>query len=192
MLLVLSFDEVKAQQLDSLTLDTIPAITSIAEAMKDPGKVVKLELKKNKLKTVPPEIFQFKNLQYLDLSRNSIAELPPEIDSLQFLEVLILRKNNLVALPKQIGHLKNLRILNVSQNDLVTLPTQIGDLENLEVLELWDNDLGNFPEQMSYLYKLKELYLQSILIDEEEQQRIKAMLPKANIHFSPSCKCKTQ
>lgn len=192
MLFVFPYCDTKAQQLDSLTLDTLQPFTSIQEALKQPEKVVKLELRRNKLKEVPPEVFLFKNLQYLDLSKNSIKVLPPEIDSLQALQILILKKNDLVTLPKQIGHLKNLIVLDVSQNDLVTLPPQIGDLENLEVLELWDNDLGDFPEQMAYLFKLKELYLQSILIDEDEQQRIKGMLPKTNIHFSPSCKCKTQ
>ena len=59
-----------AQLLDSLSLDTTTAFTSIDQAMKNPEKVVKLVLKREHLKAFPKEIFQFTNLQYLDLSKN--------------------------------------------------------------------------------------------------------------------------
>jgi leucine-rich repeat protein SHOC2 len=194
MLIVFSFlsNGIKAQQLDSITLDTLQGYTSIQEALKEPDKVVKLVLRKNKLKVFPPEIFKFKNLQYLDLSKNSIKEIPAEIDTLKNLQVLMLSKNNLESLPKEIGSLINLRILNVNQNEIAELPPQIGDLENLEVLDLWDNNISDFPSQISYLKKLKMVDLRAILIDEEAQQHIQSLVPGTKIFFSPSCKCKTQ
>ena len=175
--------------LDSLTLDTLTAYTSIEEAMKDPDKVIKLELRKKKLKAFPPEIFRFKNLQYLDLSKNSIRELPPQIDSLKSLQILILSKNELESLPKEIGELKMLQYLNVNQNDIGSLPPQIGSLVNLKNLDLWSNDVDKFPPEMRNLKKLKVLDLRVILIPDAEQQRIQEMLPKTTIYFSPYCRC---
>lgn len=181
-----------AQQADSLTLDTMAAFTSIQQAIKQPEKVVKLILRKQKLKEFPKEILLFKNLQYLDLTKNSIKELPHGIDSLHNLEVLILSKNDLEQLPKEIGRLKMLRNLNVNQNELTSLPPEIGNLDNLEFLDLWSNNIDTFPEQIGNLSKLKVMDLRVIMIDEEEQQHLQGLLPKTKIFFSPGCRCKTQ
>ena len=192
LIMLMAMGPLKAQQLDSISLDTIHEYNSIQEALKQPDKVQKLVLKKNKLKVFPPEIFLFKNLQYLDLSRNSIKVIPAEIDSLHELQVLDVHKNDIEELPKQIGHLTNLRIIHIGQNNLTVLPPQIGDLENLEVLDVWENNLSDFPEQISYLKKLKVVDLRAILIDDDAQQRMQGMLPNTKIYFDPSCKCKTQ
>ena len=118
----------KAQLLDSLTLDTLTAYSSIQEAMKAPDKVIKLELRKKKLKEFPKEILNFKKLQYLDLSKNSIVEVPDWIDSLKDLQILIVSKNELEFIPKEIGGLPNLIYLNLNQNEISMLPPQIGNL----------------------------------------------------------------
>jgi len=187
-----SFTKGYAQQVDSLTLDTMRAFTSLTEAMKHPEEVIKLVLRKQKLKQFPPEIVKFKNLQYLDLSKNYIKELPPDIDTLQALQVLILSKNSIVTLPREIGKLRNLRILNINQNELIDLPDQIGELVNLEYLDLWSNNIAVFPEQMAGLEKLKVLDLRVIMIDDDVQKHIKSLLPNTSIQFSPGCRCKTQ
>jgi Leucine-rich repeat (LRR) protein len=181
--------EAQTQLLDSLTLDTLTAYTSLSEAMKNPDKVIKLELRKKKLKKFPEEIFKFKNLQYLDLSKNSIKEIPAEIDSLKYLQILILSKNELETLPKEIGELKMLQYLNVNQNELTSLPAQIGSLTNLKNLDLWSNNVDSFPSEMKYLKKLLVLDLRVILIPDAEQQRLQELLPKTKIYFSPYCKC---
>src|SRR4051812_5160034 len=109
---LLGKQEVKAQLLDSLTLDTLTAYTSIEEAMKNPDKVIKLELRRQKLKVFPKEIANFKNIQYLDLSKNSIDELPEEIGVLTNLQYFIISKNKLGGFPKEIGKLVNLHYIN--------------------------------------------------------------------------------
>jgi Leucine-rich repeat (LRR) protein len=175
--------------LDSLTLDTLDSYTSIAEAMKNPDKVIKLELRKKKLKQFPKEIFQFKNLQYLDLSKNSITEIPAEIGELKDLQILIVSKNELETLPKEIGELENLQYLNVNQNEIGSLPPQIGNLKNLKNFDLWSNNVDSFPSEIKNLRKLLVLDLRVILIPDAEQERIQSLLPKTKIYFSPYCKC---
>jgi Leucine-rich repeat (LRR) protein len=187
---VFIFSKTKAQLLDSLTLDTIKAYTTIEDALKNPDDVIKLVLRKQKLKTFPIEILQFKNLQYLDISKNSIAELPDSIYKLSQLQYFICSKTGLTRLPKEIGELIHLKYLNCNQNDLYSLPPQIGKLTKLEILDLWSNNLEDFPSTLSELKALKIFDLRNILMSDELQSNITQMLPKTKVYMSPSCKCK--
>ena len=187
--LSLSGVSLRAQLLDSLSLDTLTAITSMAEAIKNPDAVVKLELKKQKLSAIPSEIRKFKNLQYLDLSKNKITELPEWIGELTNLQYLILSKNKLVILPKQIGDLAELKYLNANQNELESIPAQMGKLHNLTRLDLWSNNIGSLPEEVKYMKSLRILDLRAILFSDLEQQKIHELLPGTFIYFSPNCKC---
>jgi len=188
-LLVMCAVSAKAQLLDSLALDTLTPYTTLEAALKEPDKVVKLVLRKQKFKTFPVEVLRFKNLQYLDISKNTIKELSDSIDQLQNLQVLICSKTSLERVPKEIGKLTHLRYLNLNQNELEGLPPQIGNLENLEILDLWSNNLSEFPPTLAQLKNLKVLDLRNILMSDATQARIQAMVPHAKVHFSPSCKC---
>lgn len=177
------------QLLDSMALENTEAYTSIEEAMKNPEKVIKLNLRKCKLKEFPKEILRFTNLQYLDISKNSIREIPDEIDTLVNLQFLTMSRNKIISLPPNIGKLKHLKYLNVNQNDLNRLPSQIGQLKELIQLDLWSNDMEEFPEELSKLKNLRTFDLRAILISDHEQKRLQELLPHTTIFMSPSCKC---
>ncbi len=177
------------QLLDSLTLVTLTAFTSIDEAMKHPEQVIKLELRKKRFKKFPPEIFKFINLQYLDISKNNIEELPVEIGQLKDLQYFAISKNGLQEFPTQIGDLTNLIYLDANNNDLTSLPTEIGKLEKLKTLDLWSNDVDKFPTEIRNLKNLKLLDLRVIMIPDAEQARVQSLLPNTKIFFSPFCKC---
>ena len=180
----------QVQLLDSLQLDSVIPITSLAEALQNPDAVIKLELRKQKYKTFPTAILKFKNLQYLDLSKNSIKNLPDSIELLTNLQYLNVSRNSLESVNKNIGKLLNLRYVNFNNNDLESLPPQIGYLENLQVLDLWSNNLDDFPETLANLKNLKVMDLRVILISDEMQAKIAARVPWATVYFSPSCKCR--
>ncbi len=175
--------------LDSLTLDTVKAYTSLEEALKNPEKVIKLELRRKKLKTFPMEIFKFPNLQYLDLTKNNIKEIPIEISQLKNLQYFSISKNNLEEFPPQIGDLPNLFYLNANQNELTSIPPAIGKLTKLKNLDLWSNNIDRFPEELKNLKSLLVFDLRVILIPDAQQSSIQAMLPNAKVYFSPYCKC---
>ena len=175
---------------DSLTLDTMTAYTDLQTALKNPEKVVKLELRKQKFKTFPPEIWQFPNLQYLDLSKNQITEVPDSISKLKNLQVLHLSRNKIEFLPREIGDLTNLMILDINQNELTSIPPQIGKLKKLKYLDLWSNNISIFPEELKEISgNLMVLDLRVILINSTTQEHIRQMLPTTTIYFSPPCKC---
>ena len=182
--------QVNAQLLDSVTIARMDEFTNLDSALKNPDKVIKLVLKRKHLKTFPPEIFMFKNLQYLDVSKNSIKEVPEQIGTLIYLQYFICNKTGLERLPKEIGMLKNLRYININQNDLESLPPQFGNLEKLEIADMWSNNLAEFPETLMNLKALRVLDLRNILLSDEQQNHLQELMPKTKIFFSPSCKCK--
>lgn len=175
--------------LDSLTLDTMYAYTSLEEALKNPEKVIKLELRRKKLKSFPMDILKFPNLQYLDLTKNNIKELPAEISELKNLQYFSISKNVLQEFPPQIGDLTNLFYLNANQNELTSIPPTVGKLTKLKNLDLWSNNIDSFPEELKYLKSLLVLDLRVILIPDAQQSAIQAMVPHAKVYFSPYCKC---
>jgi Leucine-rich repeat (LRR) protein len=180
-----------AQLPDSVSLLTFPVYTNLEDALKNPSQVYRLSLKKKKLKTFPMEILKLKNLEELDLSKNRLSKLPEAIGTLTHLKILNVSKNKLEYLPDSIGELKNLKKMDISRNNLIALPKRIGELENLEVLDLWDNNLSVFPDEMRQLRKLRWLDLRAILLNDEQQQRLRELLPNTKIFFSPSCHCVT-
>lgn len=176
--------------LDSLTLDTMQGYTDLAEAMKNPDKVVKLVLRKQHYTAFPKEIWLFPNLQYLDLSKNQIKEFPDSLGKLKNLQVLHLSKNKIESLPRELGDNSNLVILDINQNELTMLPPQIGKLKKLQYLDLWGNDISIFPEELKDIAdNLKVVDFRVILININEQQRIIKLLPKTKIYFDPPCHC---
>jgi Leucine-rich repeat (LRR) protein len=90
----------------------------ISDALADSGVVTKLVLKKNKLVSIPEEIFKMTELEYLDLSKNKIDSIPKEIGELKNLRVLIISKNKVKKIPIELYGLKNLKILDLSSNDI--------------------------------------------------------------------------
>jgi len=59
---------------------------SLADALKTPEQVVRLDLHYKSLNEIPKEIFSFANLKELVLLNNKITEIPDEIAKLSHLE----------------------------------------------------------------------------------------------------------
>jgi Leucine-rich repeat (LRR) protein len=176
--------------LDSAQMETVYTYLDLKEALEHPEMVIRLELKKLKLKSFPPEIFKFKNLQYLSLSKNQLKELPDSLYKLTQLQYLDVSHNKLTSLPKEIGKCSNLVYLNANNNDLYTLPPQIGNLEKLRTLDLWSNDFADFPETLSNLKQLNTLDVRAILISDDAMKLLKKWLPNTEIFSNPPCNCK--
>lgn len=175
---------------DSITLDTMVGYTDLVAAMKEPEKVVKLVLRKQKYKEFPKEIWNFPNLQYLDLSKNQITEFPDSLGKLKNLQVLHLSKNKIEGLPRELGDLQNLVILDINQNELTMLPPQIGKLKKLKYLDLWSNSISIFPDELSDIAdNLKVMDLRVILINYAVQDRLKKLLPNTLIYMDAPCHC---
>jgi Leucine-rich repeat (LRR) protein len=179
-----------AQPLDSASLASKPIYISLDEALKNPNQVYRLSLKKQKLKTVPLEIFKLTNLQELDLSKNKISEIPAGIENLTNLTILDISSNNLSTLPVEIAQCTYLKRLVLNRNNISDLPSSMGNLSHLEYLDLWSNLIVEMPQSFEKLVEtLKELDLRVINMNDERQETLRTLLPKTIIHFSRSCNC---
>ncbi|MFZ4401497.1 MAG: leucine-rich repeat domain-containing protein [Bacteroidales bacterium] len=181
---------VKSQLLSSGQLEEQQLYISLSEALKNPEKVYRLDLSKQKLHNIPKEVFSLYNLQELNLAKNKLAYIPQEISNLTNLQKLNVSKNDLTELPSSIGILTNLTELIANQNDIYKLPAEIGNLINLENLDLWSTSVDVFPDEISKLKDtLKKLDLRVVLINEDRQKAIVDLLPNTFIYFSKSCNC---
>ncbi|KAI3791257.1 hypothetical protein L2E82_04966 [Cichorium intybus] len=115
--------------------------------------------------SIPSQLIQLPNLQYLDLSVNPLlGKLGPEVGSFRSLTTLRLGYNNFQgSIPRQLFEVKSLRILDLSNNFFQgVLSSEVGKLKNLERLYLDENFLsGNVPDEIGNLTKLTELYIKN-------------------------------
>ena len=176
--------------MDSTQLADAYTYMTLSEALEHPEMVFKLELRKQKLKVFPSDIFKFKNLQSLNLGKNQLKELPDSIYLLTDLQYLDVSHNKLSSLPKEIGKCTNLYYLNANNNDLFGLPPQIGNLEKLKMLDLWSNELADFPETLKNLKVLDVLDIRAILISDDNLKLLKRWLPNTIIYSNPPFNCK--
>lgn len=164
---------------------------NLEEALKEPDKVQRLVLRRKGYKTIPKEIYKFKNLVELDLRGNNLTELPDSIGLLTKLQYLNVSRNELVKISPAIGNLKELTYLELGQNALERLPVEMSALAKLEYLSLWENELTGIPYTFERLDKLKEIDFRSIVLNGAQRDQIKESLPeKTLIFFSPDCNCK--
>jgi leucine-rich repeat protein SHOC2 len=178
------------QLLDSLTLDTMVACTSIHEAMKDTAGVLKLDLSKQKLTEFPKEIRKLTNLQYLDLSKNKIYDVPNWIGELKDLQFLILSKTKIDSLPRQFGDLIHLKYFVMNRCELQGLPHSIGNLKELRTIDVWGDNFSSYPYELKYLSgNLQVLDLRDVLVNNQAQAFLKSILPNTTIYFTPVCPC---
>lgn len=137
-------------------------LASLPASIKDLSRLVYLDIGSDfpfegnrQLTTIPPALFQLKNLKHLDLTYNPIQELPTEIGALSGLTELQLQNTKLESLPASIGQLKQLIILGLGNNNLQTLPTEFGQLKSLKGLNLSGNNLTHLPASIGKLTNLK-------------------------------------
>lgn len=178
-----------AQLLSAAALDSVRTYHGLESAMKDPGKVYRLDLSHERLKEVPTEVRAMKNLNALDLGRNKLRALPDWLGELTHLQEFRASRNKLTKFPEVLCSLIHLKRLDLSENALEGLPACMGTLTELVSLDLWSNDLAEFPIELEGMKALRFLDLRVIQLTQEEMQHISEMLPWAEIHFSQPCNC---
>lgn len=108
-----------------------------------------LLLQNNRIAAVPREIGKCVQLRKLNLHRNRLTELPSELQFCERLEELDVSFNELASLPPELGRLQHLRVLNVRHNKLTSLPHTLCDCPKLEELGCEDNaGLDDIPESL--------------------------------------------
>lgn len=163
---------------------------SIREALREPERVVHLELRKDDLTEIPGEIWQFTNLEILDLGKNDIQSVPDSIQKLTHLRVLILEKNELSHFPNALLNLPNLEELYLSGNDIRHLPENIDTLQKLTILDMWSTRLEDLPEGIKRLPNLRRLDLrQSYMSQQQFDREYTGWLNGVEVLLTYGCDC---
>ncbi len=106
--------------------------------------------------TLPTELGDFPNMQYMYITMNSslTGAIPTELSALSNLNTLQLYGNNLSGgIPASLGGLSNLTDLHLGVNQLTgSIPPELGNLSNLQYLALYNNLLsGSIPVELGAL-----------------------------------------
>eukprot|EP00903_Cladosiphon_okamuranus_P011936 g11210.t1 len=120
-----------------------------------------LNLGRNHLKSLPPELGKVGTLETLWADDNAITDFPRSILQLKRLQELRLSGNRISEVPEEIAALSELRVLAVDNNEIKTVPTSIGKLFRLQSLLLRQNELEDLPEEVGDLLDLRTLGISS-------------------------------
>ena len=111
---------------------------------------------------IPPEIGELTNLEYLNLSSNQLSEeIPSEIENLINLEYLNLSNNQLSEeIPFELWNLMNLKKIMLNNNNFSgIIISEIQNLINAEIIDFQENQFsGILPNQVCFFYD-KEIFI---------------------------------
>ena len=164
----------------------LPGMISALPRQLNASKLTSLSMNDNNLSSLPVELLQLPNLNYLDLSFNCIQSIPSKM-SCPTLKCLYLGNNKLIELPVTIWYLpyleeldiknnilesvgkdstdhssrlsQSLKMVDISHNKLDELPSFILDLPALENLSVSHNELTTLPHNLWECSTLRELYV---------------------------------
>lgn len=169
--------------------DTLSYVKYSEALEMDVTSVTAIDFTRDRLKEIPEELFQFKNLKGLKLTKNKLTSLPDEFKSLKNLEFLHLDKNKFEVFPYQVFHLENLRYLNISKNKITSIPKGIKALNNLAHLDIWANRIEDFPSVLKELPKLQYLDTRGMTYSPTFVENWTKNLPNTEIKFDQPCNC---
>eukprot|EP00931_Biecheleriopsis_adriatica_P115045 TRINITY_DN90892_c0_g1_i1.p1 TRINITY_DN90892_c0_g1~~TRINITY_DN90892_c0_g1_i1.p1 ORF type:complete len:1119 (+),score=248.09 TRINITY_DN90892_c0_g1_i1:75-3431(+) len=119
-----------------------------------------LDLKDHKISAIPKQVLSaFTHVRVLDLRKNALEELLPDISVMTLMEELLLDQNRLREIPNEVCSLPHLKALSLSQNLLKALPKAMGELKALKSLSLGDNFIEEIPPEIGQCKELQTLYL---------------------------------
>ena len=125
-----------------------------------------------------------------DKAGNDVTEcwmlrtIPSEIKNLKELEYLQLNVNGIQSIPREIEFLKKLKVLDLSDNPGLSDIDNVILLENsLEELYLYGCSSLNYSPQLIKFKKLKKLGITGNHFNEMEIVKIKKELPRCDITF---------
>lgn len=151
---------------DTISTSDLREEFSLTRALKNPESVYKLNLRRNKISSIAPEIGKLKNLEVLIISGSRIKSLPKEIENCKKLKSIIANSSSLEELPSSLGNLENLRTLKVSYCNLKSIPKEIGNIKSLWELSIGHNKITTLPKELAELKNLTILDISNNQIKE--------------------------
>ena len=112
---------------------------------------------------LPETIGNLLKLEVLDIARNGLKVVPPQIAALRSLKTLRLEYNDLRGLPTFVGNFKNLKELSLDSNGrMVVLPASLAKLKGLKI------SMGNDSLKLKDQQSLRSRFPQIVFSFEDE------------------------
>ena len=137
-------------------------LTELPEGLRKCYNMIRCELADNALKELPDWIRDWENLHYLGVSNNKLTQLPTAIGEIKYLESLDISNNQLVALPKQMTNNWKLKHVYASNNKLEggSVIKALKKLSGINTLELRDNPFSDkMKAKLGAAFPIRELRL---------------------------------
>lgn len=115
-----------------------------------------------RIKAIPDQIFQFKNIISLEFHNTGLRELSNTITELINLEELLISLNEIRELPEDIHLLQKLHTLECNHNNFQVVPDSLSNISNLRNLTFNNNPLKELPIWVSKKKKLRSLDLSGV------------------------------
>ena len=145
------------------------------EAKASGAPVLRLDLSREKLRSIPAELAQLSDLKQLSLNRTKIESLPLALHALEDLEYFSADGNQFTDFPAVIFD---------------SIPLNIDTLNQLQTLNLWSNLIAFFPASLGDLPLLSTLDLTTNDMTEEEQFQLKTWVSEStSVLLSAPCRC---
>jgi len=110
------------------------------------------------LTSLPPQLFQMSQIEWLNISNNRLMQLPPEmLSSLVNLKYLYASYNQISSISMDIRFLHHLKEFSVDHNQITSVPKELFWCTNITHLYLPYNQLYWLPKDIVSLSKLKVL-----------------------------------
>ncbi|MGB0402985.1 MAG: leucine-rich repeat domain-containing protein [Salibacteraceae bacterium] len=135
--------------------------TDLQLALRDPFNVYKLDLSDQELTSIPQEIYQFENLEYLVLDRNQIVNPTFPSNKLLSLKYISLKENGIREFRIFHDCLSQLKELYLDLNELIEYPEINNSFIELITLSLRNNYITTLPLEDLNLSRVRFLYLDS-------------------------------
>ena len=155
----------------------------------NPDTIFSISFEKQKLNSLPNDLFKFTHLKKLDLSKNKLTTLPEGISNLIQLEEINLGKNYFTEFPEVICNLIQLKTLIINRNEISSIPNSIVQLNKLESIDMWDTPIENFPESFISMKNLKYIDARGVTHGPKFQKLWIEKLPWVKIEFDAPCNC---
>lgn len=106
---------------------------------------------------------RFQGLVELDISRNRLTQLPPNLAMLNYLKILNVSANRLATVPAVLYHLGQLEVLNLSQNLITEIPSEMAiRLRRLKTLRMSANRIEHIEADLALWEEMEHLQLGSV------------------------------
>ncbi|MDB6119586.1 MAG: leucine rich repeat domain containing protein, partial [Verrucomicrobiaceae bacterium] len=98
-----------------------------------------------KITEIPAFVYEMRQLRKLQLSKNHIKTLAPEIGNLTGIIHFNLSENQIETVPDSISNLIRLRVCDLSDNKIARLPEAFGNVPILYQLRVRNNPISALP-----------------------------------------------